>query len=486
MEPSSPRTLPTVPVPADDQGPARRHWAALTVAVAWELARAMPRVRPALLDLAREHAAWRLPADASLAEVEVVAAAATREFLQRRQGRYTRWVPDPDADLHPDPRWRTAVLDTATPLHEAVFRLHFGDGVPIEDLGPRLRVDTAWLRPAREAVRELVRVIVADDGVPTEGWDDARLDRLVSRVALAAGDRCPGPGGLATDIGRAHGESCPRCGRALRLIREGILAPGDLFAPEGPVPPPNSALTLVHVHPDARRQQKLVARALPEALRVSDDQFVFAGDDAALNPLRELAEAGTPPRTQLRIVRISVPGRLADGVLLGRAFDSLQESVQILPWGEARGVDPLPDPLPPPPSAARWWAVAGLVASLAAVAAVAAMQAAEPAPRYELDAERIAADVVFDTDDNAFVDVYAVSPERAEVLFHSETVADKASIATGDGRYRTPADDRPLVLVSSPVAITDATVIVAAARDAADARVRLHSRYPEADIVLLK
>jgi hypothetical protein len=329
-------------------------------------------------------------------------------------------------------------------------------------------------------------VIVADDGVPTEGWDDARLDRFVSRVALAAGDRCPGPGGLATDIGRAHGESCPRCGRALRLIREGILAPGDLFSPDGAVPPANTTLTLVHVHPDARRQHKLVARALEGAIRVTEDQFVFAGGEEALLPLRELTEAGTPPRTQLRVVRLSVPGRIADGVLLGRAFDSLQEAVQILPWGEARGVAALPDPLPPPPSAARWWAVAGLVASLAAVAAVAAMQSGEPAPRYALEATRTADGVVFDTDDEAFVEVYAVAPERAEVLFHSETAADKATIATRDGRYRTAADDRPLVLVASPVAIPDASTIVAAARDAADARVRLHARYPEADIVVLK
>jgi len=486
MEPNSPRTLPSISVPADDQGPARRHWAALTVSVAWELARAMQRVRPGLLDLAREHAAWRLPPGASLSEVEVVAAAATREFLQRRQGRYARWVPDPDADMLPDPRWRDAVLDTATPLHEAVFRLHFGDGVSLEELAPRLRVDGSWLRPAREAVRELVRVIVADDGVPTEGWDDERLDRLVTRVALAAGDRCPGPGGLATEIGLSHGESCPRCGRALRLIREGVLAPGDLFAPDRPVPPPNTTLTLVHVHPDSRRNHKLVARALEGAVRVHEDQFVLADSTTAEAALRELAEAGTPPRTQLRIVRLAAPGRVADGMLLGRSFDSLQEAVQILPWGETRGVDALPDPLPPPPSAARWWAVAGVVASLAAVAAVAAMQAGEPGPRYSVSGSRAEGGVLFDTDDAAFVDVYAIAPDRAEVLFHSDSTADKAGIATRDGRYRTATDDRPLVVVASPVAITDATTIVAAARDAADARVRLHARYPEADILVLK
>lgn len=486
MAPSTPRSLPSILVPADDQGPARRHWSALTITVAWELARAATRVRPALLHAAREHAVWRLSANASLAEAEAVAAVATREFLARRQGNYARWAPDPDLDLLPDPRWRDAVIATSTPLHEAVFRLHFGDGVPLEELAPRLKVDVSWLRPAREAVRELVRVIVSEDGVPTEGWDSPRVDRLVARVALAAGDRCPGPGGLGTDIGRAHGESCPRCGRALRLIREGVLATGDLFAPDSPMPPPNSTLTLVQVHGDARKHLNELLRALPGAVRVAEDQLVYAGDEALDAALRDLAEAGTPGRAQLRLVRASVPGRLADGVVLGRAFDSLQEAVQILPWGEARGIPALPEPLPPPPSAARWWATSAFLASLALAAAVAAMQAREPGPLFIIRASRDATGVTFDTDDSAFVDVFAVAPDRAEVVFHSGSAADKASLVTGDGRYHADVDTRPLLVVASPNVIADAAVIVAAARDVEDARVRLHSRYPEAAIVVIR
>ena len=486
MAPSTPRSLPSIPVPADDQGPARRHWSALTITVAWELARAATRVRPPLLHAAREHVAWRLAANASLAETEAVAAVATREFLARRKGNYARWTPDPDVDILPDPRWREAVIATSTPLHEAVFRLHFGDGVPLEELAPRLKVDVSWLRPAREAVRELVRVIVAEDGVPTEGWEPARVDRLVSRVALAAGDRCPGPGGLGTDIGRAHGESCPRCGRALRLIREGVLATGDLFAPDASMPPANTTLTLLQVHAEARKHLAELVRVLPGAVRVADDQLMYAGDEALDVALRDLAEAATPARTQLRLVRASVPGRIVDGVVIGRAYDSLQEAVQLLPWGEARGVAALPEPLPPPPSAARWWATAALLASLAMVAAVAAMQAREPGPLFVVRASRDATGVTFDTDDSAFVDVLAIAPDRAEVVFHSATPADKASLVTGDGRYHAEVDARPLLVVASPTRIEDAAIVVAAARDVDDARVRLHSRYPEAAIVVIR
>ncbi len=479
------RALPTVSVPASDQGPARRHWAALTVTVAWELARAIPNVRAPLLAAARQHAAWRLPAGAGLADTEAAAAAATHELLQRRGGRYPRWEIDADADILPDPRWRQKVLEAAAPLHEAVFRLHYGDGVSIEDLAPRLKVDLLWLRPAREAVRELVRVIVAEDGVPTDGWDDARVDRLVGRVALAAGDRCPGPGGLATEVGRAHGEGCPRCSRALRLIREGVLAPSDLFAPDSPVTPPNTQLTLIHLHPDARKHSKTLAAVLPGAVRIADDQLVFVGTEATDAALRELAEAGTPHRTQLRIVRASVPGTIRENMVIGCAVESLQEMVQILPWGEVRGVEPLPEPAPPPPSSARWWATAGLLASLAALAGVVAMTASEPGPRFTVTAVRDASGVRWDVDDNAFVDVIAVSADRSELLFHSETPADKAVLATGDGAYHSAVDDRAVLIVASSVPFTD-TALVLAAGSAEAARKAIRARLPDAAVVIVR
>ncbi|MSQ02044.1 MAG: hypothetical protein EXR71_09160 [Myxococcales bacterium] len=458
----------------------------MTIAVAWELARAVSRVRPALLAAAREHAAWRIPAEASLADTEAIAILATREFIARRSAQYRRWQADPDLDVLPDPRWRQAVVETATPLHEAVFRLHYGDGVPLEELPSRLRIDLSWLRPAREAVRELVKVIVAEDGVATNGWEPARVDRLVTRVALAAADRCPGPGGLATESGRAHGESCPRCGRALRLIREGVISPGDLFAPDGPVPPANTMLTLVHLHPDARTHARALVLALPSAVRVADDQFVYVHDATSDAALHELCESATPARSHLRIVRGSVPGRIVDGVLVGRAFESLHDAVQLLPWGEVRGVEPLPEPLPAAPSAARWWAVAGLVGILALGAAVLATQTAGPGRAWTVEASRDSTGVVFEVADGAFVDVLAVAPQHAEVLFHSADPADKAVLATSDGRYRQALDGRPILIIAAGAPLDDTAAVVAAALDVDDVRVRLRSRYPEAAIVIVR
>ncbi len=485
MEPALPRTLATLSIPASDHGPARRHWAALTVAVAWELAKVLPKVRPQLFAMARSHAAWRLPPSAGLAETEAVAAAATRELLARRAGRYPRWELDVDLDLLPDPRWRQAVLDTVTPLHEAVFRLHYGDGVPLEELAPHLKVDLSWLRPAREAVRELVRVIVAEDGVPTEGWDDARVDRLVERVSLAAGDRCPGPGGLATEVGKAHGESCPRCGRALRLIREGVLAPGDLYAPDSPVPPPNQTLILLQLHPEGRKHTRALREALPGSVKVGDDQLVYVPSEAADAALRELAEAGTPHRSLLRMVRAPVPGAVTEGLVIGGALESLRGLLQILPWGEVGGMQPLPEPLPPPPSAARWWAVAALLTSLAAGAGGLAISAAEPGPRFSVTATRDAEGVRWDTDDDAFVDVVAVSADRAEVLFHSRSPADKAVLATGDGAYRVDVDARAVVIVASSTEFQDSALLLAAP-SAEAARDSIRARLPEAAITIVR
>ncbi|MBM4389574.1 MAG: hypothetical protein FJ090_00520 [Deltaproteobacteria bacterium] len=486
MEPKL-RVLPTVANPALENA-ARRHWAAITVAVAWELARCQSKVRAPLLEAAREHALWRVGADASLAEAEAVAAAAARDYLDRRAGKYAPFVDDPDDGILPDPRWREAVLGSVTPMHEAVFRLHYGDGVPLESVARKLEVDLSWVRPAREAVRELVRAVVAEDGISTEGWAAERLDRLVTRVALAAGDRCPGPGGLATELGRAHAEECPRCGRALRLFREGVVAPADLFPPpnEIPVPPAAQRLVLVELHPDQRRHARALDAALTTFVRVDPDTLVGPPGEAAHAALVELALEGKPPRAALRVASAAVPGALRDGVVIGHVLARLRELARTLPWGEVRGVEPLPDPLPPPPSAARWWATAGLLVTFAVGAAVLATRPAEQGARFELAGARVVDTVVFDTSDEAYVDVAAIGPGHAELLFHSTTPSEKAAIATGDGRFRLPADSRAILLVSAGEELRDMAEIVAAASSAEDARRRVRDRYPSAAALLVR
>lgn len=482
------RALPAVPNPSFDECAARRHWWAINIAVAWELARAFDRVHPSTFVAARDHAVARIPREAALPEAEAIATAAAHEYLARRRGIYAPWVVDPDWDLLPSPAWRDAVISAVTPFHEAVFRLHFGDGVPLDELAARLKVDASWLRPAREAVRELVRTVVAEDGVSTEGWDSPRVDRLVARVALAAGSRCPGPGGMGTVEGRTHGDNCPRCSRAFRLFRDGVLAPGHLFTPSNDVPVPalGDRLVCIQVQPDNKRGLRTMSLLFPKAVTPNNGVFVMPFIEGFDVPLREACEAGLPAREHIRLVVLDAPGRIEDGVVIGLAYEALRESLGGLQWGEAKGVEALPAALPPPPSAARYWAAAGLITSLAMAAAYVAFRPPSPEETFALSGGRFADAVVFDTDDAAWVDVLSISESRSEVVFHSDSMADKASLATGDGRFRIAVDERAVLVIAADQELEGTVGIAARADDVGEARDLIRAQYPSAAVIVVR
>lgn len=447
LHPAAPRQAP----PPD---PLRRLWGPITIRVAWDLLRARVEVRPATLRAARDHALWRLPPGADLAEAEATATQAVEDYLARCAGRYAPFARDPDLDILPTPAWRQAILAASDDLHEAVLRLHYADGLPLEEVERRTHVEAALLRAARDAVREVAREVVSDDGVSVDGWDPTRLDRLLVRIATAAGDLCPGPGGLATEAGRAHADDCPRCSRALRMFREGVLSPGDLFPPEDGACLPTATLDLVcvGVHPDARKHLRALARAFGDAARllVDDTLLVDAARVDVQALLVDAAERGAPAAARVRVVRRVVPGRWVARAVVGPGADDLLAHVQGLAWGEVEGIDPLPEPLPPPPSAARWWVGAFLVGVLAAAAGAWTLYGGGDASGIALVASVEPGAVVFDTDDAAWVEIIALRAGRPDVVFHSDTPGDKGTLATGDGRYRLPADADAFVVLASP------------------------------------
>ncbi|MDP2308377.1 MAG: hypothetical protein Q8P18_20330 [Pseudomonadota bacterium] len=439
--------------PQQASDPLRRLWGPITVRVAWDLLRAGVQPRPSTLRAARDHALWRLPADAGLADAEARSTIAVEDYLARCGGRYAPYTLDADLDILPSPAWRDGILAASEPIHGAVVRLHYADGLPLEEVERRTGLETALLRGARDAVRELAREVVGEDGVALEGWEPGRLDRLLVRIATAARDLCPGPGGLATEPGRAHAEGCPRCSRALRMFREGMLSPADLFPPEDGLCRPTGTVDLccVSVHPDARRHTRALARALGDTARLLQEDVLLI-DASRIDPqaiLDQAAERGAPPADRVRIVRRTVAGRWIPRAVIGPGVDTLLAALQGMTWGEVDGLEPLPEPLPPPPSAARYWVGAVFVGLLAVAAGVWASLPVPAATDVTLVARADAGGVLFDTDDDAWIEVIELRGAQAEVVFHSDNPGDKGKLGMGDGRFRILTDADSVVLVAS-------------------------------------
>lgn len=416
-----PVPTPSVAIPGPRADPLRRMWGPVTLRCVWELLVVGIRARPTQVREVREHALALLPADAALAEAEAIASQAARDWVARSGGTYAPCTRDPDLDILPSPAWREAIWDPADTVHDAVFRLHFADGLPLEDVQERTRIDGVLLRGAREAVREMARQVVEADGVSVGGWDPARLDRLIARIATAAGDQCPGPGGLATEVGKSHADRCPRCSRALRILREGLLSPSDLFPPEegpclsaGPLD-----MLAIQVQASARTHLRLLSSLAGAAgLRVAPDVLLVNLGLAPTFPatLAELAERGAPAAGDVRAVRRPVTGTWGRKVITGGDVLTLLDVLGRLPWGETQGIPSLPVPAPPPPSAMRWWSGALLVGALALAAGVMVFHPGRPAAEVSLEAEATSTGVVFDTDEHAFVAVLGVRGDRKSVV----------------------------------------------------------------------
>lgn len=448
----------------------RLAWLPVTVRVAWDLLSHGLKVRPELLRDAREHVLRSLPDGIGIDDVEQLASAYTLDYLHRvRERRYRRPAADPDATLPAPRRWRDQLVSASDHIADAVLRLHYGDGLSIERVEHNIAVDAALLVAAQEGLREATREIGRIDELPIGSWTDARLDRLLVRIANAPARGCPGPMGLLSEAGRAHGDICPRCSRAIRLIRHGVLAPSDLFPPDGrPLYAEGQyGLLALLLHPDARRSQSVVADALGDAATpVGPDAWLIdEGDLAVIGPrLIELAELGTPLRHHLRGALVHGPIRWSKGVALGPLPTTAFEAARARPWAEIHGMAPLPPPRPPPPSSARWWiATAALALTVGLVGA--AMFVVDPgerpaAPPVELVQTGAQSSLRFDAADGAAVDVLAVVDGRV-VRLGDGSVAGKGRWATGDGDYQVHVPSPAFLLLTSPTPLADLDAIIA-------------------------
>lgn len=472
------------PIPRPPTDPVRLVWAAVTIRVAWELHRAGLKPTTAVLRDARDHALLSLPARVNREQAEELASYFTRELIDRvRHGRYRRRPPEREP-LRMRPSWRMRLLQLLDPVGEVVLRQCYGDGLAVEAVESLTGVDRVVLRSAREGVRDAMRALIAEDGEAEGPIDQATLDRVLERVARQPAPDCRGGVEVTSAEGRAHAEDCPRCARAIRLMRAGLLSPSDLVYPEDRRPPEQCSVLVLHLHPDARHHRRLLCELFEGAcFRADDDALLLDLDrvDNHVGILFMLAEESTPKREHIRGAMVRGPGRWTKAGLLGPVASAGVELTRARPWGEIDGAGALPEPLPEPPSAARWWSAALLATLLAIAVGLFTLRPEPTAPSYpihaELRATPEATQVRFDTHDLAYVLAVAQTAQGLELLHHSDQPWDKGELATGQGDYALAPTGRVL-LATSAERFADLDALIAAAGAAPDPLRDLAQRLP--------
>lgn len=477
----------------ESAGP-REFWLPVTVRVGWEFLSAGVRASPVHLSDAREHVLRMLPPGVDTLTAERLAPALARDWLERaRTGTVWRPTLDEGPGVSVPPEWRGALLDVIDRAGHIVLREHYGLRMALDEVEARTRVARSVLIAAREGLRETVRAIADDVGGPE--WPDPQVDAILRALAEMPAPGCPGPMGLESPAGEAHAKGCPRCGRALQLLRHGVLPVQELFPPRGALVPEGEVeVVALDVHPDGRKHLKALRAALgPSAVAVGGDTLLLPVEalSEAWPAVQALCAAARPARHHLRAALVRGPGRWSGAVLLGPLALHAVEGARARPWGEALGLPELPLPLPPPPSAIPW-----LLASAAAVVLTVVGGRALLAPRHDGPETPIDAafsstaggiEARFDAPDPAVVDVVALK-DGALVPVRTGLRAAKGMLATGEGDYTIRASADGLLLVASPEGLPELPAWIAQAGGGPDGLARLAATVargePRADVAV--
>lgn len=480
--------LPVAPRPRNPDV-AVTGWSAITIRVAWTLLCASIRVRPHVLRDARDHVLYHLEPGSSVARADDRAEALGRGFvaLARRERLHEPWPQDLAMPL--SPRWRRALEESLTPLSLAVFRQHYGDSRPIEELERALQVDRVALEGVRGGLREVIRRVGADDGLPILDWSNDRIDALLHRLAAFVPAACPPVDEVLAGEHAVHAGTCVRCTRALRLVKVGVLTGEELVPPLGQARPPHRVRVLaLHFHPDGRRHRARLAREAGGAsCPVADDLLLLdlAQPEAVTRALLLATELAAPSRDHLRGVVLEGPGRWSRHGLLGPLAEQATQAVRSRSWGTVESVGDLPGPLPPPPSARRAWMAVAVLGLLAVASARAAFDPTPPPVDHPLTVEfvdgRGGVWVQFDVDDRALVTLVRATSEGLDVVLASQAPADKAPLAVGDGSFRVHAVGKGVLLAATSRPLPDLGPLLAAARAAEDPLGELAARIRTAD-----
>lgn len=421
------------------------------------------------------HVLWHLDPATPLPHAEDVATFRTEEFVARARGRR---LDDPwpqDWEMPLSPRWRRALARALDPLADAVFRKHYGDNRGLKFLETSLDADRVSIEAGRAGLREAMRRVAVHDGLPVDDWTPERVDRLLHRLAAYAPGPCPPVLDVAHGCYREHLATCARCDRMARLVRSGVLEVDDLFPPTvGARPSGRASALAIHFHPDGRKHRRKLVEELGKvpSFPLGDDLLLVDGAHAEVvhQALRTAALVGAPPREHLRAVLVEGPGTWSPRGLLGPLPDRAAREVVHRSWGTVEGMGDLPGELPEPPSARSWWTGVAAIALLG-LASVAFLSAPSRAERTGLevafDEGRGGTWAAFDVPEEALVTMVGLRGQRLEVVLRSESAADKAVLATGDGSYRAHVAGEALLVVASerPIADLDRLLLGAGAAD---------------------
>lgn len=442
-----------------------RVWAAVTIEAAWTLQVAGVRCTQTSLAEVRRHVLLSLPHDVGEDHADAMTAPLVRDFLARfRERDYRRSLPA-EAPRPLKTLWRDAMLEGLDPVGVTVWRLVYSDGLSLEAAEERCRVDRVVLAGAREGLRYGLRELIG------EALDARELDELLARLARMPSPDCDG-GIAALSAGRDHIERCPRCCRAQRLARAGLLTQQSLRAPPGGWTRERISVLALNLHPEGRHHLPDLCDTFGPAARVVGDDTVFIELDRAPNHvsvLYALAEEGTPSKLHIRGALVRGPGRWHPKGLIGPVARTALTETAARQWGEIDTVGTLPGILPPPPSALPWWGTAAAVALLAGFVGLRALRESPPAPTYPLDPvsfQRVDDAVAgrFDVDDRAYTLVVLDGPSGLEVLHADERPADKGVLATGEGDFYIDAEGRQLLIAASAEPFTGIEDLLALVR----------------------
>ncbi len=486
----------------------RRLRQVITVELAWKLHQARIRVVDALVEEVREHVLLSLPEQLTLADAGAWTRRLVADYLERVLEHSYR---GPRAEQRGLPRvdesWRQAIELGCDPLALAVLRLRYGDGLPPAQVAQLCQLDLSSLQAVIEGLRELARGEArarrGDAVQPGVAWTDA----LLEKIASAAGASCPDaavlvsvaqglePSSRMEQRQRAHVDNCPHCARGVRLLRAGILRHDQILdLPSAPEAPTVNLLAL-HVHPHARQHVKALTAAFGRAaLRVGEDSLLV--DVRRATEWRQLladrARMGRPSRDQVRGSLLDGPGRWSSRVAIGPTPVRALELSRARPWGEVDGIPALPDPLPPPPSVARWWTGAVAAGALAVLVGSWVLLEREQAATFPIFAELRdgggALAARFDVDDRAYLNAYVISEEGVKTELESRSAADKAALATGDGDFELVTLGSGLIIVSAPTPVDDLGPILDSPGLLVDGpegvRDRIQAVHPDSDVAV--